>query len=555
MLIHKKEFKGMGIITMKKWWNDTVFYEIYMPSFCDGNGDGIGDFKGIISKLDYLQELGVRGIWLTPFYPSPKVDNGYDIADYYSVDKDYGTMKDFEEFIEEAHKRGIRVIADLVLNHTSSEHLWFKEARSSKDNPKRDWYIWKDGNNGLLPNNWESFFGGSAWEFDEKTEQYYYHAFAREQVDLNWANNEVKEAMLDIMKFWLDKGVDGFRLDVINFLTVNDEWRDNPFDEEKNEQIHLYDKDQNGILDAIKEIAAFVHSYGDKFLVGEVGSEDLEELRRYCGKDLLDVVFNFNLGSMDTLDIDKLFNELQNMNNVYDEYQTPTLFFGSHDMPRYISRFGEIGIEEERAELIATLMLTAEGVPFIYYGDEIGMRDLYVDDISLMRDVQGTMAYDMKLAEGDSEKEALRIANEKSRDKSRSPMQWNGREFAGFSEEASWISIQSEFREIHVEKQRKKENSLLHYYKRLIGIRNQEAALKYGEYTLLEKNNSVISYVREYNNEQIYIFLNFADQEQCIELGNSKYQVVLSNKQAYKNVEGEHTLFPNEALIVKELMG
>lgn len=555
MLIHKKEFKGMGIITMKKWWNDTVFYEIYMPSFCDGNGDGIGDFKGIISKLDYLQELGVRGIWLTPFYPSPKVDNGYDIADYYSVDKDYGTMKDFEEFIEEAHKRGIRVIADLVLNHTSSEHLWFKEARSSKDNPKRDWYIWKDGNNGLLPNNWESFFGGSAWEFDEKTEQYYYHAFAREQVDLNWANNEVKEAMLDIMKFWLDKGVDGFRLDVINFLTVNDEWRDNPFDEEKNEQIHLYDKDQNGILDVIKEIAAFVHSYGDKFLVGEVGSEDLEELRRYCGKDLLDVVFNFNLGSMDTLDIDKLFNELQNMNNVYDEYQTPTLFFGSHDMPRYISRFGEIGIEEERAELIATLMLTAEGVPFIYYGDEIGMRDLYVDDISLMRDVQGTMAYDMKLAEGDSEKEALRIANEKSRDKSRSPMQWNGREFAGFSEEASWISIQSEFREIHVEKQRKKENSLLHYYKRLIGIRNQEAALKYGEYTLLEKNNSVISYVREYNNEQIYIFLNFADQEQCIELGNSKYQVVLSNKQAYKNVEGEHTLFPNEALIVKELMG
>ena len=290
----------------KVWWKETVFYEIYMPSFKDGNNDGIGDFKGIASKLDYLHKLGVKGIWLTPFYPSPKVDNGYDISDYYNVDKDYGTLEDFKDFLEKAHKLDIKVIGDIVLNHTSSEHPWFKESRRSKDNEKRDFYIWRKGK----PNNWESFFGGDAWEYDDVTKEYYYHAFAKEQVDLNWANPRVYDEMIKVLKFWLDLGVDGFRFDVINFLTVNEDLSDNnPYDE-NGEQIHKFDKNQKGILDIIRRLAKEIKNIKeDAFLVGEVGSEDLNDLIDYSGKDLLDVVFNFNLGSMESFSAEKIYKE------------------------------------------------------------------------------------------------------------------------------------------------------------------------------------------------------------------------------------------------------
>ncbi|WP_257959032.1 alpha-glucosidase [Bacillus sp. V3-13] len=418
---------------MKQWWKEAIFYEIYMPSYMDGNGDGIGDFKGIISKLDYLKELGITGIWLTPFYPSPKIDNGYDISGYYSIDPDYGSMEDFELFIKEAHARGIKVIADLVLNHTSSEHEWFKESRSSKSSPKRDWYIWQDPVQGKPPSNWESFFGGPAWEWDEQTEQYYYHAFAKEQVDLNWSNPEVKQAMYDVMKFWINKGIDGFRLDVINFLTVQNHFTDNPFNEETGEQIHQYDKDQKGVLSVIAEIASFVKQNGDLFLVGEVGSEDLELLKNYCGDGLLDVVFNFNLGSIQNFDLDRIFTELQEMERQYRNDQIPTLFFGSHDMPRYLSRFWGNEGGTDKAKLIAMLMLSAKGVPFIYYGEEIGMTNFEALSIEQMRDIQGITAYQLAVNNGNDEKTALKLANEKNRDKSRSPMQWDGSKYGGFS--------------------------------------------------------------------------------------------------------------------------
>jgi len=532
---------------MNNWWNETVFYEIYMPSFCDGNGDGMGDFKGITSKLDYLKDLGIGGIWLTPFYPSPKVDNGYDIADYYGIDPDYGTLEDFEVFIEEAHRRGIKIIADLVLNHTSSEHPWFQESKSAKDSPKRNWYIWED----QIPNNWESFFGGSAWEFDPTTQQFYYHAFAKEQVDLNWANPEVKKAMFAIMKFWLDKGIDGFRLDVINFLTVQKNWTNNPFDSQKNEQIHLYDKDQEGVIPIIKEIADFVHSYGDKFLVGEVGSEDLNVLKAYSGTELLDVVFNFNLGSLEKWDPNRMYQEIQKMNQVYDQSQMPTLFFSSHDMSRYISRFASGGVEEVRARLVATLMLTAKGVPFIYYGDEIGMRDLQTEHISLMKDIQGMIEYDLKLAEGLSETEALELANKKSRDKSRSPMQWNQGEFAGFSKVQPWISLSKESQIINVEQQQQDWQSLYHYYKQLITLRNQEDSLKYGNYSLLELKDEVMSYVREYQDEKVYISLNLGHQERKIDVPDSFNQMLLSSIQSREIMDKQYTLLPHEAVIMK----
>ncbi|HET6872449.1 MAG TPA: alpha-glucosidase, partial [Sporolactobacillaceae bacterium] len=457
------------------WWKQAVFYEVYMPSFCDGNGDGIGDFKGLTSKLDYLKELGIDGIWLTPFYKSPKVDNGYDIADYYSIDEDYGSMADFETFVKQAHEREIKVIADLVLNHTSSEHPWFKDARSSKDHPKRDWYIWKDPVEGGPPTNWESFFGGSAWEFDQESGQYYYHAFAKEQVDLNWTNPEVKQAMGDVMAFWLDKGIDGFRLDVINFLTVNKTFKNNPYDSNGTEQLHLYDKDQEGILDTVHEISEFVHGYPDKFLVGEVGSEELSVLQTYSGDGKLDVVFNFNLGSQPTLNVESIFTQLKEMERVYTKDQLPTLFFSSHDMSRHISRFGKgkPGKEKDLAKLMAGLMLTARGVPFIYYGDEIGQRDLILDDLLEMKDVQGLTAYHLALEKGLSEEEALKQANEKGRDKSRSPMQWNSTEYAGFSSVAHWIQLPKDFSQQTVEAQLKDPQSMLSFYKDLIRIRKK----------------------------------------------------------------------------------
>ncbi|WP_078378747.1 glycoside hydrolase family 13 protein [Sutcliffiella halmapala] len=525
---------------MVKWWKGSTFYEIYMPSFKDSNGDGIGDFSGIISKLDYLKGLGVGGIWLTPFYPSPKVDNGYDISNYYAIDSDYGKMEDFELFIREAHKRDLRVIADLVLNHTSSEHPWFQQSKSSKDNPKRDWYIWRD-----KPNNWESFFGGTAWEYDKTTNQYYYHAFAKEQVDLNWANPEVKCAMFDVMKFWLEKGVDGFRLDVINFLKVNDLFSDNPY--ENGEQTHLFDKDQEGILSVISEIADFVHQYPDKFLVGEVGSEDLEILKQYSGLRMLDVVFNFNIGSIGEFDAKTLFQQLTATEDAYNKEQVPTLFFSSHDMSRHISRFGG---DKGRAKLIATLMLMAKGVPFLYFGDEIGMRDWITDDISKMKDVQGIMGYQLALQAGKSHEEALLSANEKSRDKSRTPMQWNAQANVGFTDGKPWITIPKNANQVTVEEQLDNPASMLSFYKSLLKLRKKHVALQVGNYKLLRFKDGMIYFVRTNQAEKIVVALNFSEQAVSLKVEEGM-KLLLSTKRTSFEGKNVLTVLANEAIILK----
>ncbi|OEF99167.1 glucohydrolase [Vulcanibacillus modesticaldus] len=531
---------------MDKWWKEAVFYEIYMPSFCDGNGDGIGDFLGIISKLDYLKDLGVNGIWLTPFYKSPKVDNGYDIEDYYEIDPDHGTMEDFTNFIEEAHKRNIKVIADLVLNHTSNRHKWFLESKSSIDNSKRDWYIWKDN-----PNNWESFFSGSAWEYDETTNQYYYHAFAKEQVDLNWSNNEVKEAMFDVIKFWLDKGIDGFRLDVINFLTVKDHLQDNPYDE-NGEQLHLYDKDQDGILEIIEELKKLTEEYDDKFLVGEVGSEDLDVIKKYIGKKRLDAAFNFNLGSIEQFDVDKIFEEIRTMEKKFDIEQLPTLFFSSHDMSRHISRFGDKGIEEDRAKNIATLILTAKGIPFIYNGEEIGMRDYIANSIHEMKDIQGILAYSKAIDESKNKNEALKIANSKCRDKSRSPIQWDNTEYAGFSSTKPWININKNKEEINVKNQLSDPNSILNHYKNLIKLRSKYNSLNKGVYEELNKNNNLIYYLKKYNEEKSLILINFDRSKVKFDLKKYKdFNFIYSNKRNNIDFSREMIeILPNESIIM-----
>lgn len=490
------------------WWKESVFYEIYMPSFKDGNSDGIGDFKGITSKLEYLHNLGIKGIWLTPFYPSPKVDNGYDISDYYNVDKDYGTLEDFKNFLEKAHSLNIKIIVDIVLNHTSSEHPWFKESRSSKDNDKRDFYIWRKDK----PNNWESFFGGDAWEYDDVTKEYYYHAFAKEQVDLNWANPKVYNEMVKVLKYWLDLGVDGFRFDVINFLTVKEDLsNNNPYDE-NGEQIHIYDKNQKGILDIIKNLAKDIKNIKeDAFLVGEVGSEDLDDLIDYSGKDLLDVVFNFNLGSMGSFSTEKIYKEISEMDSRYSEDQIPTIFFNSHDMERSISRFNPKGDNNGIERAMAALLLTSYGVPFMYFGEEIGMKNLFCNDISKMNDIQGITKYNIEINKGKSEKEALESANKSSRDKSRSPMQWDNSKYYGFSEVEPWINIDDKKDIETVDYCENNSDSLLNIYKDLIKLRYNNEVLLYGRYEDISLDNDVLSFERKLNEKRIKVIINFSN--------------------------------------------
>ncbi|WP_243636307.1 alpha-amylase family glycosyl hydrolase [Flavobacterium aquariorum] len=488
--------------TEKKWWKESVFYQIYMPSYADSNGDGYGDFKGMTAKLDYLQSLGIKGIWLTPFLTSPKVDNGYDIANYYEVDPTYGNKADFDVFLKEAHKRGIKVIMDMVLNHTSTDCKWFQESRKSKDNPYRDYYIWKD-----KPNNWESFFGGTAWQKEAETNQYYYHKFDVRMADLNWANPKVVAEVQKVLRYWLDTGVDGFRLDVINFLNTDGITNDNPFKD--GQQQHINDIDQAGVKNAMQMIKSTVNEYSNRFIVGEIGSDKIEVLKQYQSQDLLDVVFNFNFGSIKTFSSKRIFDELQSMEKNMSNY--PTLFFGSHDMPRIIDRLADGN--SNRALALAALMLTAKGVPFVYYGEEIGMHNIIAKNLKEMVDIQGKTHYELALAKGKNPDQALKEGNEHNRDKSRSPMQWNGNAFAGFSKEKTWIKINSDYKKNNVQELLNKENSILNRYKKLIALRNNEKALQYGAYNRLEHKSDQILFTRSFEGDQITVVINFGSEK------------------------------------------
>ena len=481
------------------WWKETVFYEIYMPSYKDSDGDGYSDFKGITEKLDYIQTLGVKGIWLTPFLKSPMVDNGYDVSSYEEINETYGTLEDFKTFIAEAHKRGIKVIMDVVVNHTSTDHMWFQESRKSKDNPYRDYYIWED-----QPNNWESFFGGSAWEYDVETQQYYYHQFDVKMADLNWKNPKVVEEVQDVLRFWLGMGIDGFRLDVINFLTTEGVTTDNPIGA-NGKQVHLHDIDQKGVKQAMKIIKKTVNEYDNRFIVGEIGSDKIEVLKQYQGSELLDVVFNFNFGSISEFSAQRIFDELQSMENNMSNY--PTLFFGSHDMPRLRSRLAKDN--PKRAYALAVLMLTAKGVPFIYFGEEIGMKNHIANSFSEIKDIQGVTNYELAIDEGKTLEEALIIGNEHNRDKSRSPMQWNSESFSGFSSSKSWIPLNPDYITLNVAQQEKDKESMLSKYRELIALRNAEPVLQYGYYDKLEMKDDCLHFVRSFNGSEISVIINF----------------------------------------------
>jgi len=484
--------------TSEKWWKETVFYQIYMPSFQDSDGNGISDFKGMTDRLDYLQSLGIKGIWLTPFLRSPRVDNGYDVADYYQVDSLYGTNAGFGNFLKEAHQRGIKVIMDMVVNHTSTECRWFKESLKSRDNPYRDYYIWRD-----QPNNWESFFGGSAWELDPTTKQYYYHKFDVRMADLNWSNPVVVLEIQKVFRYWLDLGIDGFRMDVINFLTTDEILRDNPVKD--GSQQHIFDIDQPGVKDAMRTIKATINEYDNRFVVGEIGSDKLDLLRQYQSPDLMDVVFNFNFGSIPEFSVERIFGELQHMEQQMPGY--PTLFFGSHDMPRLMDRLADGNTE--RAKALAVILLTAKGVPFIYYGEEIGMQNIEAVKPEEIVDIQGRTHYNLALKESRTQAEALIEGNLHNRDKSRSPMQWTAGTHAGFSAGMPWIKIHDNFRMVNVQQSLFQENSLLETYKKLIKLRNSEPMLQYGEYEKLEMTEEMIGFTRTLHDEKITVMVNF----------------------------------------------
>lgn len=510
---------------MEQWWKNTVFYEIYITSFCDSNGDGIGDIPGIISKLPYLKELGVGGIWLTPFYSSPKVDNGYDISDYYNVDPEYGTMTDFECLIETAHELGIKIIVDIVVNHTSNKHPWFIQSCSSKDDPKRDWYIWRDPVDGKEPNNWESFFGGSAWEYDEDSNQFYYHSFAKEQVDLNWQNPEVREAIEQVADYWLDKGIDGFRFDVINNLTIISKGHDNPVDE-KGEQLHLNDVNQAGVEQVIAKLCERIKKKNpEAFLVGEISSDNLEQLHSYTTSAGLDTTFNFNLGSKEQFQFEEIMTELQDMLALYKDKNDPTIFFGSHDMKRFPDRFS---FTTGKIKCLLMLMMVYQAIPFLYFGDELGMRNRILKDIKEARDVQGILAYETALNEGKSKTEAVQILNEKSRDASRNPMDW---------EEAA--------------RQMEDATSTGNYVRRLIEIRRSKSALTLGEIKLTELDKEVMVIERTLKNSHITTVINFSDQEIPILITGNDQIILASDPELVWTKEDELRLSAGSCVMLE----
>lgn len=531
-----------------KWWQRAVFYQIYPRSFADGNGDGIGDLYGAIEKLDYLKSLGIEGIWLSPHYPSPNFDVGYDIADYTDVDPDYGDLATFRRFLDAAHARGIRVILDLVLNHTSHEHPWFKESASSCDNPKRDWYIWRDpAPDGGPPNNWESTFGGSAWEFDTTTGQYYYHFFLKEQPDLNWRNPEVKAAMWAAVRFWLDMGVDGFRLDAIDTIfeepalpnhtakMTQDElyrragrprWEES--DPEILEQWRLLFEHQRslpGIHELFQELRQLVDEYEDRMLVGETA-----EISYYGdGDNELQMAFNFPLMRTDRLTPQWIRDNQRERLGALPPGAWPCNCLGNHDRSRVYTAYGGVapGERSPRADAIArlslALMLTLRGTPFLYNGEEIGMTDFIVPDMAHMRDTMGqwlSRLYRDLFAK--SEEKAIWHALVGSRDKCRTPMQWADAPNAGFSPAGvtTWLPVNPNYAEgVNVAAQEADPDSMLAFYRQLIALRQRTPALLGGDYTaLLEDHPDVLAFLRAVEGQTCLVLLNYADVQQSVAL-------------------------------------
>jgi alpha-glucosidase len=512
---------------MKKlWWKEAVAYQVYPRSFMDSNGDGIGDLQGMISKLDYIKDLGIDVIWICPMYKSPNDDNGYDISNYQDIMDDFGTMADFDELLEEVHKRGMKLIIDLVINHTSDEHPWFIESRSSNDNPKRDWYIWRDGKAGKEPNNWESIFSGSAWQFDEKTEQYYLHIFSTKQPDLNWRNPDVRKSLYDMINWWLDKGIDGFRVDAISHINKEEGLKDMP-NEKGLKYVPSFDKHMNvdGIHHYLQELKDETFSKYDIMTVGEangVKAEDKEDLDEWVGEERgkFNMVFQFehlslwNAGKKKKINIVELKNVLSKWQKSLENKGWNALFIENHDQPRRVSTWGnDEKYWYESATALGAMYFLMQGTPFIYQGQEIGMTNVKFNSIEEYNDVADKNMYRIKREESVPHEEIMEVIWASSRDNSRTPMQWSSKPNAGFTTGTPWLGVNENFKEINVEKQLEDEGSVLHFYKKMIQLKKNNEVFTYGIYDLiLDDHTQIYAYTRTLDNDKVVVLSNLSDE-------------------------------------------
>ena len=539
----------------KDWYKELVIYQIYPRSFKDGNGDGIGDLRGMIEKLDYLKELGVNAVWMSPVFASPNVDNGYDISDYFSIMEEFGSMEDWEEFQEGAHARGIAVIMDLVLNHTSDRHRWFQESKKSKDNPYSDFYIWRDpAPDGGAPNGWMSVFGGSAWEYEPERNQYYLHLFAKEQPDLNWDCEETREKIFDIIRFWNEKGVDGYRVDAISYL---DKGLDGRADfQEKIGTVACANLE--GTHRYIREMAKKTFAPGHLVSVGEVNINNEEDSRKYSsaasGEFHMAIPFVPPIVEIKTWSPEKLKEDLERDYRVLKEDGWWARFFSNHDKPRQVSLYGNDTVYwKESAKMLACYLHTLPGTPFVYQGEELGMTNVRYHSIEEYDDIDTKNYYRTMLAEGASEEEALAEAQIISRDNGRTPMQWNDSVYAGFSEQKPWLGVNPNYGKINAESQMQEETSVFRFYQRLIALRKENPVMIYGDLTMCApKEGPIIAYTRSWNGVIWLVIHNFSAEDQIFRYdgirGNEK--VILSNYEEKQMGQGIIKLKAYETVVL-----
>lgn len=544
-------------------FKDKVVYQIYPKSFYDSNHDGIGDLKGITQKLDYLAFLGVDYLWLNPFFVSPQKDNGYDVADYRSIDPIFGTMEDLEELIVEAKKRNIYLMFDMVFNHTSTEHIWFKKALAGDLKYKNYYFFKKPNQDGTMPTNWVSKFGGPVWEYVEKFDEYYLHLFDPTQADLNWENDDVKKEIVDIVNFWIDKGVKGFRFDVINLISKPEVFVDDNIGDGR--RFYTDGKKVHEYLKYLNE-----HTFKDKdfITVGEMSSTTLEHCQKYSGEDEheLSMVFNFHHLKVDYKNNEKWTTmpfDFMKLKELFFKWQLGmqeakgwnALFWCCHDQPRVLSRFGsDQKYPEKSAKMLATALHLMQGTPYIYQGEEIGMTNAYFNSIEQYRDVESINYYHILKQKGYDDKEIYKILQAKSRDNARTPMQWNDQLYAGFSTVTPWISTINNYKEINVEKALQDQNSVFYHYQKLIALRKKYTCISEGKIIpLLEKHPSIFAYKRIYKDEEILVYNNFYDVETKVDIDRAgNYEVLLSNYDTTE-IYPQIKLRPYESIVLKKI--
>ena len=557
----------------KRWWKESVVYQIYPRSFCDSNGDGIGDLNGITSKLDYLKELGVDVIWLSPVYKSPNDDNGYDISDYQDIMDEFGTMEDFDRMLATAHEKGIKIMMDLVVNHTSDEHKWFIESRKSTDNPYRDYYIWRPAKeDGSLPNNWGSCFSGPAWEYDKTTDMYFLHLFSKKQPDLNWDNPVVRQEVFDMMNWWLEKGVDGFRMDVISLIS-----KEQPELPDKEPGINGYatfNVSANGphVHEYLQEMCQKALNNADTITVGECSGVTLEEAKKYARSDEkeLNMVFQFEHMDVDSdekagkwttrkMDLRDLKKILTRWQKGLQDIAWNSLYWENHDQPRSVSRFGNDSDEyrEISAKMLATCIHMMQGTPYVYQGEELGMTNCPFNTLENFRDLESINAFHELTEQGKmTEEEMMAAIGYKGRDNARTPMQWDDSANAGFSgaDATPWIMVNPNYTKINAKDQVSREDSVFKYYQKLIKLRHESDLIVYGTYDLiLDDDKDIYAYIRTLGDEKLIVYCNFSENTREVELPEefTDGKILISNYNDAK-VSEKITLRPYEAIVIQK---